>query len=183
MSRLTINIAWCSGASCTSQPRGTGSRHDGIDTQQRHQHGYHTAIATPLNWLDAIVISLLSGAITLVSVCWRRLRWRSFTGGARSLSPLLRWVVAAGCGLLAALLFVLRMTASHQTDRGCIGLCGALVAVAVLLLLMGGCDRRVPSRFVATGKGSPPAAPAPPVDVPLLPLLRFARATAGRGAA
>jgi|GEM_PF-1989411 len=122
-----------------------------------------TAIATPLNWLDAIVISLLSGAITLgvgllaaltmAIIHW----WRPL-----SLSPLLRWVVAAGCGALAALLFVLRMTASHQTDPWVYGLCGALVAVAVLLLLMAGVIAAAIRPLWRLGRGSPPAAPAPP---------------------
>lgn len=130
-------------------------------------------VAAPLHWLDVLVTSLLSGAVTLAVgvltiVVFTIIAWWRPIGVA----PFLRWVIASAAGAAAAALYVADSSARFGAATWAYWLCAVIVSIAVLLLLLMGMIVagvrslwRLGGRAADTGNpGATADTPRPPAD-------------------
>lgn len=95
-----------------------------------------TIVGTPLQWLDVLVTSVLSGAVALavgllaIIVLSLLAWWRPI-----SIAPFMRWVVAAAVGAAVAALYVADSRAKFGAATWPYWLCAVVIVIAVLLLL------------------------------------------------
>ena len=115
-----------------------------------------TIVGTPLQWLDVLVTSVLSGAVALavgllaIIVLSLLAWWRPI-----SIAPFMRWVVAAAVGAAVAYLYVADSSAKFGAATWPYWLCAVVIVIAVLLLLAMGMIAAMRSWIVARASAQP----------------------------
>ena len=72
---------------------------------------------TNLHWIVMLGHVLIAAVLALVGAALLIAPWNSVTGGAASLTPVLRWV-GAGCLVIASIFFVVGLVRRNSTEMG-----------------------------------------------------------------